>query len=55
VPSAPGFDAVYLPGEPEAIRRAEREREGIPVEWSTWESIAGVAAELDVAVPDAVG
>jgi LDH2 family malate/lactate/ureidoglycolate dehydrogenase len=51
VPPAPGFDAVYLPGEPEALRRAERERDGIPVEQSTWEAIVDVAADLDVTVP----
>jgi LDH2 family malate/lactate/ureidoglycolate dehydrogenase len=51
VPPAPGFDAVYLPGEPEALRRAERERDGIPVERPTWEAIVDVATELDVTVP----
>jgi LDH2 family malate/lactate/ureidoglycolate dehydrogenase len=47
-PPAPGFDAVLLPGEPELRMREQRIVEGIPLAQSTWDDIAGLAAELGV-------
>jgi LDH2 family malate/lactate/ureidoglycolate dehydrogenase len=53
VPPAPGFDAVMVPGEPEARTRAQRLREGIYVEEATVAAIQKTAAALGLA-PDAV-
>ncbi|HEV8633625.1 MAG TPA: Ldh family oxidoreductase [Chloroflexota bacterium] len=52
-PPAPGFDAVMVPGEPEARTRAQRLREGIYVEDATVAAIHKTAAALGLA-PDAV-
>jgi LDH2 family malate/lactate/ureidoglycolate dehydrogenase len=51
--SAParGFDRVLLPGEPEAISKVRRAREGIPVEPTTWKEFEEVAAKLSVELP----
>jgi hydroxycarboxylate dehydrogenase B len=53
VPAAPGFNAVLLPGEPEAQTRAARARDGIPLPDRTWEALQATASELGVAVPAA--
>jgi uncharacterized oxidoreductase len=52
----PGVDEVLVAGEPERRRRAERARDGIPVDVTTWNEVAGAAeavglarAELDAA------
>jgi uncharacterized oxidoreductase len=50
-PPAPGFDRVRIAGEPERETRAERERDGIPVDESTWSEIRAAAAKLKLA-PD---
>jgi LDH2 family malate/lactate/ureidoglycolate dehydrogenase len=50
VPPGPGFDAVLLPGEPEADARIRRERDGIPIPEDTWQAVCGVGAELGVDV-----
>lgn len=50
VPPAPGFDAVLLPGEPEALSRAQREKEGIPIPDETWRAVCAVGTELGVDV-----
>jgi len=42
--TAPGFDKVRIAGEPERELRAQREREGMPVDATTWEEIL-VAAD----------
>jgi len=49
-PPAPGFEAVLLPGEPEAQMRERRIAEGVPLAQSTWDEIATLAAELGVSV-----
>ena len=54
VPPAPGFDRVYLPGEIEALKRAERANACIELERSTWKAIVEVAEELNVPVPEPV-
>ena len=42
--AAPGVDKVRIAGEPERELRAKREREGVPVDATTWEEIL-VAAD----------
>jgi uncharacterized oxidoreductase len=43
---APGFDKVRIAGEPEREKRAQREREGIPVDATTWREIESAAAKV---------
>jgi uncharacterized oxidoreductase len=45
-PAAPGFDKVRIAGEPERETRARREKEGIPVDETTWKEIQAAAAKL---------
>ena len=45
-PVAPGFDKVRIAGEPEREMRAKRERDGIPVDPTTWEEIVAAGAKL---------
>jgi uncharacterized oxidoreductase len=45
-PAAPGFDRVRIAGEPEREYRAARERDGIPVDESTWNEIRAAADRL---------
>jgi uncharacterized oxidoreductase len=47
-PPAPGFEAVLVPGEPEARERARREREGIPIEEGVWQALQAVFESLSV-------
>jgi uncharacterized oxidoreductase len=49
-PPAPGFDRVRIAGEPEREYRAERERNGIPVDDETWKEIRGAAGKLKMDV-----
>jgi LDH2 family malate/lactate/ureidoglycolate dehydrogenase len=50
-PPAPGFDAILLPGEPEARSRAERAAKGIPLPAATAEAIADLAMGLGLPRP----
>ena len=43
---APGHDRVRIAGEPERESRAQREREGIPVDEETWNEIRVAAGKL---------
>ncbi|HZM37045.1 MAG TPA: malate/lactate/ureidoglycolate dehydrogenase [Burkholderiales bacterium] len=43
---APGFDKVRIAGEPEREFRATREREGIPVDPTTWREIETAAEKV---------
>ncbi|HEV2431131.1 MAG TPA: Ldh family oxidoreductase, partial [Burkholderiales bacterium] len=43
---APGHDRVRIAGEPERETRAERERNGIPVDDETWNEIRAAAVKL---------
>jgi uncharacterized oxidoreductase len=45
-PPAPGFDRVRIAGEPEREYRAERSRDGIPVDDETWKEIRAAAGKL---------
>jgi hydroxycarboxylate dehydrogenase B len=42
----PGFDRVRIAGEPERETRARREREGIPVDETTWAEIQAAGSKL---------
>jgi uncharacterized oxidoreductase len=46
---APGFDRVRIAGEPEREHRAQRSREGIPVDEETWNEIRAAALKLKLA------
>ena len=43
---APGFDRVRIAGEPEREYRAKRERDGIPVDPTTWQEIEKAAGKV---------
>jgi uncharacterized oxidoreductase len=49
---APGHQEVLLPGEPDYARRAQRTRDGIPVEEALWEQIRAAAASVGVTWPE---
>ena len=42
-PTRAGFDGVMVPGEPERRTRAEREREGFPLDRNTWQQLLEAA------------
>ncbi len=48
-PPQPGVDVVMVPGEPERRSRAIREKDGIPLDDTTWEELieAGVSAGMN--------
>ena len=50
-PPAPGFEKVRVAGEPEREYRARREKEGIPVDPTTWEEILAAGEKLKLARP----
>lgn len=47
-PVAPGFDKVRIAGEPEREWKAKREKEGIPVDQTTWNEILAAGEKLKV-------
>jgi hydroxycarboxylate dehydrogenase B len=48
----PGAERVLVPGEPEAISRQRRLREGITIAEATWAELAESSASLDVPMPE---
>ena len=50
-PTAPGYDEILIPGEPERMKKEKRLREGIFIEERTWNDIAALAEELNVEIP----
>jgi len=48
-PIAPGFDKVRVAGDPERETKAKREKEGIPVDATTWDEINVAGAKVGVA------
>jgi len=48
----PGVEAIRLPGEARAQRRADRLRNGVPLQPETWEAICATGRGLGVAPPD---
>jgi hydroxycarboxylate dehydrogenase B len=56
--TAPGFDEILLPGEPEQRSAEARTRDGIPVDETTWRDICAAAGTLgitDAEISQAVG
>ena len=49
--AAPGVDKVRVAGEPERELRAKREREGVPVDDTTWEEILAAADKVRLPRP----
>lgn len=47
-----GVDEILLPGEIEIRRRAQRERDGVPVPDETWRQIGELASRLGVTISD---
>jgi uncharacterized oxidoreductase len=50
-PTAPGIQAITLPGDPERACKAERSKTGIPIPDGTWALLTKVAAESGVSIP----
>src|SRR3989442_267688 len=46
---APGFDKVRIAGDPEREMRRKREKDGIPVDRTTWEEIQAAGVKLRLA------
>ncbi|MGD2142751.1 MAG: Ldh family oxidoreductase [Candidatus Bathyarchaeota archaeon] len=51
-PTAPDFDEILIPGDPERRAREKRAREGIYIEDKTWGEIVELADELSVELPE---
>ena len=49
-PPAPGFERILMPGEPENLSRAQRRKEGIPLDTKSLSDI--LAAAIEAGVPD---
>ncbi len=50
-PTAPGFERIFVPGEPEALQRECRLRDGIVVPPLAWEQIERICQRFGVEVP----
>jgi uncharacterized oxidoreductase len=46
-----GFDEILLPGEPEAREQSRRERDGIPIDETTWKKLCDIATLRNVPIP----
>ncbi len=51
LPKAAGFDEILSPGEPEARRRAQNARDGVPLAKAVVDDLAAEAAKAGVAIP----
>ena len=54
----PGVKEVLAPGEPERMRRADREANGIPIDTTTWQQLLEVARKVrlnDTDIPNTAG
>lgn len=49
-PTAPGFNEVLVPGDPEWLARADRLEHGISLPATTWQRIQDLASELQISV-----
>ena len=47
---APGFEEILVPGEPEVLEYARRQKNGIPVDEETWRQISEVGKKYGVGV-----
>jgi uncharacterized oxidoreductase len=52
VAPAAGVERVLVPGEPERLRRAERERDGVPIPEATWAELGELSRRLGVEPPE---
>ena len=50
-PPVPGVGRVLVPGEPEALSRAARLRDGLPIPPALWDQLRTLGERLDVALP----
>ncbi len=50
MPPAAGYDRVYYPGEIEGLRRAQRAREGVPIEAGLWAELIELGQEVGVRI-----
>jgi len=50
-PTMPGVEQIYLPGEIEQARTAQRLAEGIPIEQATWDRLLEIADQVNVSHP----
>ena len=50
-PTAPEYDEILIPGEPERRKKEKLLREGIFVEEQTWNDLASLAKELKIKLP----
>jgi uncharacterized oxidoreductase len=50
-PAASPDEPVLIPGEPERASRAQRGRDGIPIDPATWRQVCDGAGALGVATP----
>ena len=52
----PGVPEVLAPGEPERARRTDREKNGVPIDGTTWKQLIDVAHKVrlnDTEIPRA--
>jgi uncharacterized oxidoreductase len=52
----PGVDEVLMPGEPERMRKVDREKNGVPIDTTTWQQLLEVARKVrlnDTEIPHA--
>ena len=54
-PTAPGFEEILIPGEPERRSKEKRLRDGVYIEDKTWGDIVALAEELGVPIPEPIG
>jgi uncharacterized oxidoreductase len=50
-PTAPGYNEILIPGEPERQKKEKRLKEGIFIEDKTWGDLSALAKELNVKIP----
>jgi uncharacterized oxidoreductase len=48
---APGSTEILVPGEPEAMEKERRQRNGVPVDGETWRQITEIGRKYGVSVP----
>jgi LDH2 family malate/lactate/ureidoglycolate dehydrogenase len=52
LPKAKGVDEIFVPGEPEARRHAERTKHGVPLPHGTVSKLREIAKRFNVDLPD---
>ena len=50
-PKAEGIKEILIPGDPERKSKAQRQRDGIPLDEGTWGQLMKLAQEIKVALP----